>query len=105
MSFWTVSWGSGTATLQALANAEPTVRMVGVSIIAGCSQLVLLVASAFRYAFFWSAAGAIYLLLRRDSDQIDFDVVYVLDQPVRHSLPPLTTDEAGVPGVADEQDA
>jgi hypothetical protein len=104
MSFWTVSWGSGTATLQALANAEPTVRMVGVSIIAGCSQLVLLVVSAFRYAFFWSAAGAIYLLLRRDSDQIDFDVVYVLDQPVRHSLPPLTTDEAGVPGVADEQD-
>ncbi|MHB8973918.1 MAG: hypothetical protein ACYC3X_19745 [Pirellulaceae bacterium] len=105
MSFWTVSWGAGTAALQALANTEPTVRMVGASIIAGLSQLVLLVASAFRYAFFWSAVGAIYLLLRRDSDQIDFDAVYLVDQPARHSLPPLTTDEAGVPGVADEHDA
>ena len=63
------------------------------------TALVLTVASAFRYAFFWCAAGAIYLLLRRDSDQIEFDIVHVPDQPVRYSLPPLTTDEAGVPGV------
>ncbi|MHB8865511.1 MAG: hypothetical protein ACYC6N_24305 [Pirellulaceae bacterium] len=99
LSFWTVSWGAGTATLSTLAHAESTAGAVGVALIAGLSQVVLLVASAFRYAFFWSATGAIYLLLRRDSDQIDFDVVYVPDQPVRYSLPPLTTDKAGVPGV------
>ena len=104
LSFWMVSWGSGAEALSALAESDSAVRTVGFSIIAALSQLVLQIASAFRYAFFWSAAGVIYLLLRRDSDQIDFDMVYVPDQPVRYSLPPLTTDEAGVPGVAGEND-
>ena len=101
LSFWLVSWGSGTEALQALAGTDAW-RFAGVGIIAWLSQLVLTVASSFRYAFFWCAAGAIYLLLRRDSDQIEFDVVHVPDQQVRYSLPPLTTDEAGVPGVADD---
>jgi hypothetical protein len=101
LSFWLVSWGSGSESLQALPGADAW-RFAGVGIIAWLSQLVLTVASSFRYAFFWCAAGAIYLLLRRDSDQIEFDVVHVPDQQVRYSLPPLTTDEAGVPGVADD---
>ncbi len=101
LSFWLVSWGSGSEALQALPGTDAW-RFAGVGIIAWLSQLVLTVASSFRYAFFWCAAGAIYLLLRRDSDQIEFDVVHVPDQQVRYSLPPLTTDEAGVPGVADD---
>lgn len=104
LSFWTVSWGSGAESLLALSESKSTAHTVGLSIITALSQLVLQIASAFRYAFFWSAAGVIYLLLRRDSDQIDFDMVYVPDQPVRYSLPPLTTDEAGVPGVVGEND-
>jgi hypothetical protein len=98
LSFWLVSWGWGAASLDAVSTANPW-RAVGWTMIEWLSQLVLTVASAFRYAYFWCAAGVTYLLLRRDSDKTEFDVVYVPEQPVRYALPPLTTDEAGVPGV------
>jgi hypothetical protein len=98
MSYWLVSWGAGTDALRNLAGTGGW-RSAGVGIIHSLEYLVRTAASSFRYAFFWCAAGAIYLLLRKDSDCIEFDVVHVPDQQVRYSLPPLTTDEAGVPGV------
>ncbi len=98
LSYWLVSWGAGFDALHQLAGTDGW-RLAGVTIISGWEHLVRVVASSFRYAYFWSAAGAIYLLLRRDSDRIEFDVVHVPDQQVRFSLPPLTTDDAGVPGV------
>lgn len=98
MSLWLVSWGSGTEAIHALQGAQGW-RFTGSIIVEWLSQLVLTVASAFRYAYFWCAAGVTYLLLRRDNDQTEFDVVYMPDEPARFSLPPLTTDAAGVPGV------
>ncbi len=98
MSFWLVSWGSGAHT--PLADVAGPWRAASVAIISWCSQLAFAVGSAFRYAYFWCAAGAAYLLLRRDCDQIDFDVIHRPDQPLRDALPHLTPDEPGEPGVA-----
>ena len=39
--------------------------------------LVRLVTTGFIFSFFWCVAGAIYLLLRQDVDDKEFDDVYV----------------------------
>jgi len=99
-AFWNVSGGSGQETLDAIT--KPTGPSFTTNLILGLSQFVLLLPAAFRHAYFWTAAGVIYLLVRRHSDQIDFDTVFIEDQPVRYALPPLTMDAAGVPGVEEE---
>jgi hypothetical protein len=56
------------------------------------------------YSFMWSAAAAIYLLLRHDADQTEMDDVFLEeDETVRYGLPPLTVDEAGVPGTVENE--
>lgn len=99
-AFWNVSGAAGQEALDAIT--KPTGPSFTTNLILGLSQFVLLLPAAFRHAYFWTAAGVIYLLVRRHSDQIDFDTVFVEDQPVRYALPPLTTDAAGVPGVEEE---
>ena len=36
---------------------------------------ILLLLSAFSFSFFWSASAAIYLILRREVDHVEFDSV------------------------------
>ncbi len=98
-SCWAVSWGSGLEVWSGGGVEDSGPALLGMSMIASLNALVLSVAAAFRYSFLWCAAGAAYLLLRRDSDQIEFDNVYLEDEPTRYGLPPLTIDAAGVPGV------
>ncbi|MCU0958876.1 MAG: hypothetical protein MUF48_02115 [Pirellulaceae bacterium] len=102
LSLWTVSWGAGSGEFSARAGEPSALRLTGEALIIWWSQLPLIVASAFRYAYFWTAAGVIYLLLRRDADQIEFDAVYAPDAAPPFTLPPLSPDAAGVPGVAAE---
>ncbi len=104
-SFWAVSWGAGWRMLTAGSADAGGLALVGMSIIAVLNALVMTVAAAFRYSFFWCATGAVYLLIRRDSDQIEFDNVYVENESARYGLPPLTIDAAGVPGVDDDASA
>jgi hypothetical protein len=99
LSGWAVSWGSGGGAGALPGTSDSWTSLAGGVIISGLNALVLTVASAFRYSFFWCAVGAIYLLLRRDSDQIEFDNVYVPEEQPPYTLPPLTTDDAGVPGL------
>ncbi len=99
-AFWNVSGAAGQEALETVT--KPTGPSFATNLILGLSQFVLLLPAAFRHAYFWTAAGVIYLLVRRHSDQIDFDTVFVENQPVRYALPPLTTDGAGVPGVEEE---
>jgi hypothetical protein len=35
----------------------------------------MLLLSAFSFSFFWSATAAIYLILRRDVDHVEFDQI------------------------------
>ena len=62
-------------------------------------DLVGLVAEAFRYSFLFAGAGVVYLLVRRDADQIQWDTVHMPHQQTRFGLPALDVDEAGVAGV------
>lgn len=103
VSAWSVSWGAGADAWAQVGPGSSWSAVVGGTIIGALNELVMTVASAFRYSFFWCAAGAIYLLLRRDSDHTEFDNVHVVDEVARFSLPPLTTDAAGVPGVDDAE--
>ncbi len=63
--------------------------------------LVLTVAHAFGFAFFWCASVAIYLLLRRDVDQTEMDEVFVEDEEEQAPLPTIRPDSAGAPQVTD----
>ncbi len=65
--------------------------------------LVRSVATGFGYSLFWCLTAAIYLLLRRDVDQTEFDEVFVEQEDLAYELPPLPSDPAGVPGVPEEQ--
>ena len=99
LSDWAVSWGAGNARLNEIAQADSGVAGAGNTIIQLCQGLVYTVATAFRYSFFWCAAAAIYLLLRRSVDHTEMDNVYMEDEPQRYGLPALSRDAAGVPGV------
>ncbi len=56
--------------------------------------IVRSVATGFGYGFFWCLVTAIYLLLRRDVDQTEFDEVFVEDEDTRYQLPDLGPKEA-----------
>ncbi len=103
LTAWTVSWGAGEVpfspgVLGEMFETYPT----AVRLIAFWSGLVGLVALAFVYTFFFSAAVIIYHLLRHDVDGAEMDEVVVDEQEEKYGLPPVTTDENGVPAVADE---
>jgi hypothetical protein len=95
MTDWAVAWGSG--------RSEPVGGMgqAGASLMNfwnGCVRLLVL---AFGYSFLWTAATAIYFLLRRDADATETDEVFYEDREPT-GLPPLAPDAAGVPVLADE---
>lgn len=56
-------------------------------------------ATAFIYGLFWCMAGAIYLLLRRDVDETETDEVFLVDERRTYDLPPLQSDENGIPQI------
>jgi hypothetical protein len=49
--------------------------------------LVRTIAAGFGYGLFWCLAAAVYLLLRRDVDQTEFDEVFVERETRRYQLP------------------
>lgn len=57
------------------------------------------VAAAFLYGLFWCMASAIYLLLRFDVDESEMDEIYQTDERRTFELPPLASDENGIPQV------
>ena len=72
---------------------------LGQSMIRGWSWLARSVSAAFIYGLFWCMASAIYLLLRKDVDDTEMDEISVVNQQRTYELPPLKTDENGIPQV------
>ena len=67
----------------------------------GCVKLL---AVGYLFSYFWTAAAAIYFLLRRDVDATEMDEVF-LDADADEAasgLPTVTTDQAGAPVAADD---
>lgn len=72
---------------QPAATTNP--ERVGVWLIGSFESVVRTIATAFGYSFFWCQAAAIYLLLRQDVDQTEFDEVFVEREDRRYELPAL----------------
>jgi hypothetical protein len=91
--FWALSWGSGgvnalrlrelaleyarTGTTPGASSAEA----VGATLVGLVVALIQAVAIAFRYSYFFTAASAIYLLLRYNVDEKELDEVWLVKQP------------------------
>ncbi len=109
LSYWASSWGINvgsdgqprTEILQGLdINAETTSMMdFAQNTIGFWNGLIRTVAAAFLYGLFWCMASAVYLLLRKDVDDTEMDEIYIVDERRTYELPPLKSDERGVPQV------
>lgn len=81
MSGWAVSWGTGAERWRTISDAANGGEAAG-SLWAGSrligfvDHLVGTIAIGFRYSFFWCATAAIYLLLRQQVDEAEFDELY-----------------------------
>ncbi len=92
-----VRLGVGTERWSELSRAiaNPSFRWqtvgFGTSLIALWEGLVRTIAVAFGYSFFFCLAAAVYLLLRRDVDQTEFDEVFVEREDRQYELPDVTS--------------
>lgn len=104
LSEWGASWGATRDVVyqfDALREDLSTPNWWGANLLRFWNGIVLLLPVAFVSSYFWTAATAIYLLLRRREDQTELTEVYLDDEGDPHGLPPLTTDASGVPEVVD----
>jgi len=109
---WAVSWGAGTdrlaeiqAVLQGQGEEQPGgLFSGGTTLIAFWTGFAHLVRQAYQIGFFWCSATTVYLLMRRAVDATEMDEITVDEDDQRDSLPPLGTDDAGLPGV-DQDDS
>jgi hypothetical protein len=103
LTAWTVSWGAGGAPLspEALAGMQETFP-TAVKLVSFWTATVGLLVLAYFYSFFFTAAVIIYHLLRHNVDGAEMDEVFLDPQEEQYGLPPVTTDENGVPAVANE---
>ena len=103
LTYWAASWGlntpinqlvHGTAELRAVGKAGA----VGIAFWVGCVKWI---AVGYIFSYFWTAAGAIYLLLRRSVDAEEMDKVALDEDESAYELPPLRTEGANAPAVGD----
>ena len=113
-SFWSASWGANLTSGDRidvingipLENIEPgsvvkdsSTLTAGRTMIGIWNSLFRTLAAAFIYGLFWCMASAIYLLLRKDADETEMDEIYIVDEKRTYELPPLQSDENGIPQV------
>ncbi len=106
MTLWGFSIGAGIPRLNELnatvINGEQGAIFRGAHhLFAFWNHLLVLIPFAVAASYFWTAMTQIYLLLRRDEDGAELDEVFLPAQDKEFGLPPLKTDAAGVPTVAD----
>ena len=106
MGYWAAGWGSGNDRVSSIMCGSTELSTLGywgallIRFWAGCVKLL---AVGYLFSYFWTAAAAIYFLLRRDVDATEMDEVY-LDADASEQtfgLPAVATDEAGAPVAED----
>ena len=96
MGYLAASWGCGSEQVDAMLGRDGGVGAAFIHFWAGCVKLL---AVGYLFSYFWTAATAIYLLLRRDVDATEMDEVFLdadLSEPAA-ALPAIATDQAGGP--------
>ena len=104
---WTVSWGAGNQRVAELVHlpAEEAWEALGGLAASGAGAIgfwkwtLTAIAASFPLAYLWSATVGIYLLLRRHVDSTEMDEIALDQREPQQGLPPLETDETGVPAV------
>ena len=112
LTYWSVSWGANLISENRIdqlvmgmpldADGKPTESSsmyVGRSAINFWNAVIKSLAAAFLYGLFWCLASSIYLLLRKDVDQTEMDEIYLVDEKRTYTLPPLQSDENGIPQI------
>jgi len=109
LSYWATSWGTWIYgadrinLIQGFSKQEtfeisPMLEW-GSGIIGMWNAFVRTFAVAFIYGLFWCQASAIYLLLRKEVDEVEMDEIFIEESQPFYELPPLQTDEHGIPQV------
>jgi hypothetical protein len=104
LTYWATGWGAGASTIDAIGTggaALGSMGRAGVWFIHVWTGVVKLVAVGFLFSYFWTAATAIYFLLRRDVDATEMDEVYLEGEEQICGLPPVKADAVGAPVVED----
>jgi hypothetical protein len=112
LTYWAIAWGAGESRINPATIGEvlfeghdrSTVFAWGGQLVAFWMGCVRAVVASWGYAFFFISMGGVYLLVRRDVDQTEADEVYIEESDETYGMPPLATDEAGVPKAADMPD-
>ena len=102
LAYWAASWGTGAERMDEIVKwvsqperIEDRTVWFGAELIGLSVGLVRCIAVAFSFSFFWCLATAIYLLLRQNVDQTEFDEVFLEDGDEPYGLPPLKPDKHG----------
>jgi hypothetical protein len=108
MASWGVSWGTGkdagdTVMHAFMAPAEDLsgTESAGAALVRFWTRVVWTIAGAFSYSYLFTAATAIYFVLRQQVDATERDEIYLTGEGDSFGLPPLEADALGVPGVKD----
>ena len=115
---WAVDWGANTGRWLGLPEAGSRrldlllsggdevglLHSLGRGLIIFWFGCIKVLAVGFLYSYFWTASTCIYSLLRYDADATELDEVYLEEEEeeAADGLPPIRTDEAGAPVVADD---
>lgn len=114
LAAWSTSWGANVISVDRMDIIQGSPRTpipadiqesgmltAGQSLIGFWNAVMKTLAAAFIYGLFWCMASAIYLLLRKDVDEMEMDEIFVADETRTFALPPLRSDELGIPQVQD----
>ena len=119
LSFWSTSFGTAlvggdTDRMDVIRSVSPPTAVIEgktevvepTSMLTGGRTMIRIwtwfarnAAAAFIYGLFWCMLSAIYLLLRKDVDDTEMDEIFIVDERRTYELPPLKTDEKGIPQV------
>jgi hypothetical protein len=110
--FWAVSWGAGGERIKEIRGlydfASPD-GPVGRQLLAFWRNVANSFLVGYGFAYFWNAAGIIYLLLRHDVDEKEMDEVYLPDEellmrPPTAAAPATTVPTSASPATAPPTD-
>ena len=104
LGYWATSWGANVIDGERMAQLQFGAENEGLlkssqSIVGFWNGLIRTLAAGFLYGLFWCMGSAIYLLLRYDVDETEMDEIYIPNEQRSYDLPPLKSDEFGVPQV------
>ncbi|MEZ6094923.1 MAG: hypothetical protein R3C03_11945 [Pirellulaceae bacterium] len=124
LGFWGTSWGANVSDVEridhfigsrsvilnpaegaetgdpALAPEQRSAGLsFGVNLVRFFCGFVSTIAVAFVHGLFWTMASGVYLLMRKDVDEVELDEIYLDEDSRSYELPPLKSDEHGIPQI------